>query len=285
LKPFVVAFAVLVFWVAITILLCWRTTRRGESDMSHPSVSQNEARKTGIRLTTSAFAVALTLTLLPPIFKADTIAAEKWAHHAGVVVLGGFLAAALYFQLELRMKISRKYSLASIRRTYQRWLELTELLPAPASVTILVSGFGLVYSNPRYSINRGWIFGLILALAKMMADGIFGYTHDLRRLAQAADVAIEAHWTAAQFVGSTRNRARDIRLLVHSLSFPIVVALPISRVCDDRSPITSVLDRAGIHDRTGWMRLWPSLVLFVTAFLAMATLNRFGRRRTIDKVR
>ncbi len=275
--PFILASLLLVGWVAVTGLLCWMATREAEEPTAHSSVSADNLQKAGLRLTICTACVVVALALLPGFFRIDTFNILKWIHHVGVVLLGAFLAAALYFQLEIHMKVNRGFPLASLRHSYQRWRELTEVVPAPAAIMILVSGMALVYARSGFSVARGWIFTLIVALAVMMADGIFAYSCDLRRLLMVADLAVNEDWSSEEFVCTTRNRGREIRLFLHSLSYPFVVIFPAFRICDSRSPVGPIMRRAGIHELAGWSQLWPSLVLFVIPFLTVASLNRFGR--------
>lgn len=279
MRPFLLSLAIVTCWIGVTVHLC-RIANRGEPDsLKGDSGVQN----LGLVLTICTICAVLMVTcVLPSALRVDVTGALRWIHHVGVVLLGTFLAAALYLQLEIRLKLFRDYPLSSVCRSIRHWRELTELLPAPAAIMILGTGMGLVYAIPGYSIRRGWIFTLIVALAVMMADGIFGYTNDVRRLYQAAELGVKQATNRKEFLRVTKNGWRDAKMLLHSLSFPIVIVFPAARICNGKSPAGPLLARAGVMDKPGWMQLWPALVLFIIPFFAVAALNRFGRRAPIE---
>lgn len=279
MHPFAVALFITLLWVGLTIFLARVGVREGNIAIDGlQDYNTDSLQKTALAMILSTLVTVLSITfLLPLLFHVNTFGAMQWVHHVGVVLLGIFLATSLYLQVEIRGKIGAAADIHSVQRSYRNWRNITELMPAPAALMVLGSGFGLLYAKPGYSINRGWIFVLILILAVMMSDGIFGYTFDVRRLLHSADVEIARSGTTKSFSLATSNGLRDLKLIAHSLSFPIVVVFPALKIWNDHSPASPALRAIGLRDVGGWPQLWPALVLFVVPFLLVASLNRFGR--------
>jgi hypothetical protein len=279
MASFLVAGCVVILWIGVTVFLSRiAVEQRTEIHTIRPDYRSDGVQKIGLGLIISTLITSLAVAFVMPIFfHLSTLGAVKWIHHIGVVLLGAFLAAALYFQIEIWMKRYKEAEMESVRRSYCYWRNLTELLPAPAALMILSSGMALIYYEPGYSIGRGWIFALIVVLAVMMADGIFGYTRRLRLLLHSADIAVSNSQPLNVFVKSACRTSVEMTFLAHSLSFPFVVVFPAFKIADSYSPASTLLSILHVENNGGWSQVWPALVLFAGLFLIVAAVNRFGR--------
>jgi hypothetical protein len=94
-----------------------------------------------------------------------------WFHHAAFFGLFLFLLVAQALQVEGFIKLRNGAEIESLLSTYNRLWWLTEIVPAPIAVGILVSGLGLIcqdaMSDPsgdaldNYSLRSGWLFALV----------------------------------------------------------------------------------------------------------------------------
>ena len=279
MASFLVVGCIVLLWIGVTVLLSGiAVAQRTEIHDLRPDYQSDGVQKIGLGLIICTLITSLAVAfVIPAFFHLNTLSAIEWIHHVGVVLLGVFLAAALYFQIEIWMKRYQEAEMESVRRSYWYWRNLTELLPAPAALMILSSGMALIYYKAGYSISRGWIFILIAVLAVMMADGIFGYTCRLRRLLHSADIAVTNSQPLSAFVKNACSTSGDMKFLAHSLSFPFVVLFPAFKIADSSSPASSVLRVLHVNNSGGWSRVWPAFVLFAGLFLIVAAVNRFGR--------
>ena len=218
--------------------------------------------------------------VLPLLFGINTTIPTQWIHRSGVVLLGSFLASALYFQIELYIKRRTNVDITLIRNTIRRWRGLTEFMPGIAAGMIAITGFSRLYFVGGYSLNLDWIFVLVCVLAVMMSDGIFGYTPAVRDLLISAERADNAD----AFFRLHYKFRRDMRLLIHSLSFPFVVVIPIWKITrmyegQESSMATNLFLKFLNLDRpnTPLTRMLPAIVLFVVLFLIVGWMNGFGR--------
>jgi hypothetical protein len=227
----------------------------------------------GAAVACSASVASLAIISAPVIRGSDSIAACLWIHHIGIVLLGAFLVAAAYLQTDLWIGIFYKRDIYSLRSTCNGWWCLTELVPAPAAIMILMSGLGLLYQIPGFSVERGWIFMLLLILGAMMSDGILGYTPEVRSLARDFNEAGDHSPATRSLVFGKSGLRRQIRLLLHPLTFPMAIVIPAIRVWDTSSPVNRLIRILHLPNDTGWSRVWPALLVFSISFITVAFIS------------
>lgn len=144
-------------------------------------------------------------------------------HHFGFGLLCGFLCLSLYCLIQARRLGSSDASKNSAPLFYRRLWIATKLLPAPAALTILLTGLRLIYDSPaQYSLGSdsgGWVSLLLVTLSYMFWDGIFIYTKNTDHLWHAAEKA----------KGDPPDLWRKSHIIAHALSFPFVFAVGYSR--------------------------------------------------------
>jgi hypothetical protein len=264
-------------WIGLTTFV-WQVIKRLRG------ATEKRIETVGTCLIVSTILVCLAVTVVLPSIAQDRETfgmLTRWIHLCGVMLLGEFLLTALYLQIESVVKKRRSSTIASVRKTYAQWLWITEIMPAPAAIMLFFTGFNRLFAVPGYSINSTWIFALVGILGVMMADGIFGYTPAIRNLAKAANSAADA----ASFYQPSRDFWRDLKLLVHSVSFPLVALLPIWKVGPHWSPATPVLRFFEVDDSgSGWHRVLPGLCLFGLLFAATAASNQRRHKARVHTV-
>ncbi len=243
----------------------------------HPLTSSVHAERTGVlgiafSILSSIFVVFLLPTLLTDA--ALTTNVVLWYHRFGVALLGDFLLAALVFQFKYSFQSKNWNHIHQARAVFTKWLWITETMPGPAAIIILFTGLQRVATVPGYSLNQGWILFLVAILAIMMSDGIFSYTPAVRDLASLS----EQGDNIPAFLENSRSRLRDLKLFIHSLSFPIVLLFPTWRIASNLNALKPLFDKLHL-DQTegGWRQLLPAIAVFIALFVFVATLNRWGR--------
>jgi hypothetical protein len=262
--------AISLAWVALTVLF-WQATKLSRAQ-GHERI-ELVGRCLIITTLLTCVVITVVLPILAPRLDSSALTTQ-WIHRCGVVLLGGFLCAALYFQIETIVKQKRSASMASIGATYRRWLWLTEIMPAPAAIMLFFTGFNRIFGVPGYSINSTWLLGLVSVLGIMMADGIFGYSPAVRKLARIADATSDT----TKFFSVSHDPCRDLKFLLHALSFPLVLLLPIWRIGPNWSPVTPIFRYFDFDPVTGgWRQLLPAIGLFAILFGITAGLNRLKK--------
>lgn len=151
-------------------------------------------------------------------------------HYTGIILLFLFLLAGAALQLDLWIKMRRGAALESLHRTYRLWWMATRLMPAPAALLILASGLRLTYECPGMDVAAvSWLAYLSLAFMFFAVDGAAWYLPQICRWYRLSSAALRQGLSAAQFLAQARDRGAEVGLLVHSLSFPFVVALAMAR--------------------------------------------------------
>jgi len=166
------------------------------------------------------------LVLLPAsgIISSTSLALPLWLHRFGLCLLFTFLIVGQYLQIEAWIKVRRGYDAKSIAITCRRLKYLTELMPAPAALMILLSGLKLIYQG-GYSVSSGWVFYLVSFFSLMFIDGLVHYRPHARKL---MDVSARAEHTPDK-IGELTTALSDwfsrIRLFLHFASFPFLFLL------------------------------------------------------------
>src|ERR1700722_16286486 len=125
--PFIVVALVIILWVGLTVFL----TRIGSSEggatvVAMPDYNCDAIQKTALALIISTLVAVLSIAfLLPLVFHVNTLGATRRVHNVGVVLLGIFLAAALYLQIEIRREIDAVVDIHSVQASYRNWRNIT----------------------------------------------------------------------------------------------------------------------------------------------------------------
>lgn len=175
-------------------------------------------------------AVAISSNLLPPLVlltcaivfylvpRGSTPPFVRWMHHIGFGGLFVFLTCGSALHLQATMQRARRASPADIAQTLRRWWCLTELMPAPSALLILVTGLRLIYDAPQTnSLREGWLFWLVNSFALFFWDGLLGYRSTVRDL--------HAAWEAGGAQPASRMSGREFILVVHAVSFPFILLI------------------------------------------------------------
>jgi len=222
----------------------------------------------------------IALWMAVPIRDPWVYLATRWLHHAGFIVLFAFLAAVEFMKLEAGWKRRAGASVPSIASTYRRLWILTELIPAPVALLILMTGLRMVWENPEgNSPSKMWLLGLTVGFSFFFWDGILGFQPIIR--------AAKTRWQIAGSSGSLPvlpGRFDEfwtgLQTFLHFLSFPFVLALGIFR-WDPPSRVTKGVQllevRLGHSLPQGWLQVVIILLIWAGAGALLAVL-RYSRR-------
>lgn len=269
----IAALVVPLAWGSLVYCFRWIVSRW----ITQPEKDGIRAEKTGILcIVFSILSSATAVFVVPKLSNDGTLVTNiiMWYHRFGVALLGDFLLLALVFQLKYSLQSGKWNYIGQARTVFNSWRWITETMPGPSAIIILFTGMQRV-SVPGFSLNLGWILFLVAILAIMMADGIFSYTPAIRNLATFAEQNDNIH----NFLTRSRNPLRNFKLLVHSLSFPIVLTIPVWKIEASLSVLKPLLDKFHLNQtQGGWQQVLPALVVFAVLFIIVATLNRWGKQ-------
>lgn len=216
-----------VAWLAIASRRCSR----------HKDDTAAAVKELGSLLPAFVGASGLIAFLVIPAFARVPLSVTLWAHHAGFISLGAFLLAGQALQLEGWIKLRANQPVKSLRATYTRLWWLTELLPAPIAIGILLSGVGGIAQNAAlnpnavsYSLRSGWLFFMVLGFGIFFWDGILGYRPAVRQMRAYWNAIEDDDAPSAAYGAAFANSTRDALLLVHLMSFPIVLLFGVVRL-------------------------------------------------------
>jgi hypothetical protein len=142
-------------------------------------------------------------------------------HYFGLALLFVFLSMGEVCHLRIFVQYCKRVTDWSvIVRIARFWWALTELAPGAAAIVILSSGLRLVYEG-GYSLGMTWLLILVVGFGFFFADGILGYTKEVRNL---------EHLTRAVSEGGSEAEARELirgcgfnaTFLIHSFSLPLL---------------------------------------------------------------
>ncbi len=147
-----------------------------------------------------------------------------WLHYVGIGLLFIFLVLAQYLQIEGRMRLANDSPMVLVARSYGRLSILTEWLPAPAAVIVVVSGLRMICET-SLSLQVGWLFWLVTIFGLMFWDGLLFFRKETSRMREdSAEALANGTATRAFAVGFADGR-RDLALFLHFASFFFAFAL------------------------------------------------------------
>jgi hypothetical protein len=198
-----------------------------------------------------------------------------WAHHVSFSLLFLFLLASQYMQTQAWWAKRRSKSTSAVASAYRRLWILTELMPAPVAVAILLTGLRLIWDTPALNSPAGnlWLVVLIVGFGCFFFDGIFSFQPIVRDLHHHWQVAEESNMAAehARWTCPVR-RWQELQLLLHTLSFPVVFVFGVFR-WNPPNPVTPLLvrvaDRLPAFLPTGWPEVTMAILLWVAAGFAV----------------
>jgi hypothetical protein len=184
------------------------------------------------------------------------------AHHFAISLLFLFLVIGQYFQAEAWLRVRHNGAAASIVAAYRRLWILTEVLPAPIAITILLTGLRLIWQVPDLvSPRNAWLLGVLLLFSLFFWDGILGFQPIVKSVYSYWQGAVGPHGQAAVAAAVRPTRWESTQLLFHLLSWPVVFVLALSR-CESNNAVTSMIAR--LIDWLGFLRDgWPEVVAAV----------------------
>src|SRR5271169_2697391 len=97
-----------------------------------------------------------------------------WMHHAAIFALFVFLLAVQLLLTQVWWQIRSNVQATAIAATVCRMWILTELVPAPIALAILLTGLRLIWESPSNSPASLWLMILILGFSFFFFDGLLG---------------------------------------------------------------------------------------------------------------
>jgi hypothetical protein len=196
-----------------------------------------------------------------------------WAHHASFCVLFLFLSAAQYLQAEAWWRLRRGDSAGAIARTYRRLWTLTETVPGPAALVILLTGLRLIWESPaNNSLSQTWLLYLVIGFSVFFWDGILGYRPVVHLLWRWAERSPVRHETGA--ILSRPPKRWSLQLAMHFASWPVLFLIGSSRWSEPNSA-TELL--AMLEERASFLPTgWPQVTMALAVWLLVGALIRAG---------
>lgn len=147
-------------------------------------------------------------------------------HFFGISLLTVFLLISAYLQFKAIAEMRKNSgSIEIIDATYRRLLLVTELMPAPAALCILIAGARLAYENSANGdLNQPWLCWLAAGFGVMFFDGLVFYLPEMRRLVAELNQFAGNPITVQYFRQTIRRKGGEVVRIVHSLSLPFFVA-------------------------------------------------------------
>lgn len=217
-------------WVGLGLLLlvlAFVVVRQDKGHGAPPWLSDAVVTALGMWLPPLTLGVSLSYIVLAltRFDAADAFRGLLWMHRIAVGGLGSFLLLGQYLQLEGLVKDHRGHGAPSLARTYRRFRLITELMPAPSALMILLSGLALMYRGQYALSSHDWLFYLVTFWAFFFGDGLLGYLPQTRTFLRLALAAIPNPQRMQELRAVMRQRVSTLLMLVHFLSFPCVVYL------------------------------------------------------------
>lgn len=96
-------------------------------------------------------------------------------HYLGLAILFTFLLLGTLSHLFLFISSRINFEGKTIPRAVRFWWILTDLLPGPAAILILCSGFRLTLEG-NHSLGSSWLLVLVIGFGFFAADGVLAYS-------------------------------------------------------------------------------------------------------------
>jgi hypothetical protein len=200
-----------------------------------------------------------------------------WVHHFAVLSLFVFLTIAEFLVVEAWWKSRTARSNRSVALSYRRLRALTDLVPGPVAITILLTGLRLIWDDaPANGPSALWIMILIAGFSFFFWDGLLGFTPivrgwDRRLESEAAGAAADAPARPVALITPDR-----LSIFAHFVSWPFLFLVGVRRL-DFAHPLAPAIDwlRQSLKFLPfGWPEVTVSLIVWLTAGLVVALLRR-----------
>ena len=203
----------LTLWLALLILTLLRILRgRGDDGV----------RKAANILPPLVIVSLIAAFALIPCGKGIPSLPTRVIHYFGITLLFAFLIFGAYSQVNIAIKIRQGAAWAGVVAAYRRWSIATRLLPAPAALAILLSGFRLTYESTGMDVSLvPWLAVLVAGFSFFFFDGLLFYAPEVSRLYACSMRGSRA--------AGLRDRSSEAALMFHFISFPFVLCLAITR--------------------------------------------------------
>lgn len=254
----------LLAWVAVWVVLGARYT----------AASEGEARiaRLGRLLPAFAATTCLGIFIASPVRGSLLGSYVLWLHHASFGLLLVFLLTAEYLQVEAWWRL-RGASTGAVAIAYRRLWTLTEVMPAPVAVVILLTGLRLIWESPETSsLSQLWLFGLVAGFSLFFWDGIVGYRRIVRLLWEWAERCAA---TGPEARLRTPPRSWSLQLFAHLASWLPLFALGTYRWHVPNAMSAAVADLEG---RLSFLPSgWPQVSIALAVWLLVGALLQAWR--------
>jgi hypothetical protein len=203
-----------------------------------------------------------------------------WVHHAAAWSLFAFLLAGEYLQIEAWWRMRSGKAAGPVAAVYHRIWILTKLIPAPAALTVFLTGLRLMWESPEAnSPAELWLLCMVLGFSFFFFDGIFGYTHIISELDSYWRGAVDQKTPLKIAAGYHRPSAR-VQILMHTVSWPFVFLLGVFR-WNPPNPLSgyvAALEHAFNWLPTGWPQIAVALLLWALMGMVVGAVRILSRR-------
>lgn len=189
-----------------------------------------------------------------------------WMHHAAIAALFAFLVTSEYFQVEA---LKRSVQGKPVDDSYRRLWVLTETLPGPIALTILLTGLRLIWEDPQtYSPEHSWLLILIAGFSLFFWDGLLGFMPIVRRIWSRTKAAAHRAGGTSKLVLSGSD---SVQLLLHFVSLPPLIAVGIARphFANPVSNWISSLEGGLSFLPTGWPQATAAILIWLAIGVAV----------------
>jgi hypothetical protein len=188
-----------------------------------------------------------------------------WMHHAAFIALFAFLSVAQCLITQAWWQIRYASETDSIAATYRRIWILTELVPAPIAIAVFLTGMRLIWESPANSPASTWLLILICSFSLFFFDGLLGYSTIIRKTHYHWQSCARDKIPAPQAAQASLSTADYLQLIVHFISWPLLLAVGIRR-WNWPNPISDRLVQVEYRLSRlpeGWSRLVVALILWL----------------------
>ena len=205
-----------------------------------------------------------------------------WLHWFGFSLLFVFVVMGQYLQIEAGIREIRKSSIESIVKTYSLLSNITKLLPAPAALTILLSGLTLIYHS-GYSISVGWLFILVGIFSFLFIDGLTYYLPRTERLLDLSRKCVKARSKKGQLREEMSSILDNIFMFIHYVSLPFVFLLgyfkpqlpnPMTGMIRELEDLISSIPSVADFSHVIPAMIWIIMIVAIVSSLRLWSLNR-----------
>lgn len=188
-----------------------------------------------------------------------------WMHHAAFMALFAFLSVAQCLITQAWWQIRLASTTVSIAATYRRVWIVTELVPAPIAIAVLLTGMRLIWESPADSPSSTWLLILISSFSLFFFDGLLGYSPIIRKTHYYWQSCARAKIPAPQAAQASLSTADYLQLIAHFISWPLLLAVGIRRWNWPNPIADRILEFEHRLSRLpeGWSRVVVALILWL----------------------